>query len=113
MRQVRERESGFIMAASRSLLVSCLKRCLELSTECSHLPNVIAQRHWPVLISHARSTSSRCDATCLVLDLSPRLGSALVLVPRHAWSVWVLLVVCLRKHQSEDVSQGLWIRVKS
>ena len=32
------------------LVVSCLKRCLELSTECSHLSNVIPQRHWPVLI---------------------------------------------------------------
>src|SRR5713101_2935968 len=27
------------------LVVSCLKRCLELSTECSHLSNVIPQRH--------------------------------------------------------------------
>src|SRR6266849_1059584 len=27
------------------LVVSCLKRCLELSTECSHLSNVIPHRH--------------------------------------------------------------------
>jgi hypothetical protein len=57
--------------------------------------------------------SSRRDATYLVLDLSPRLDSALVLVPRYAWSVWVLLLVCLWKHPSEPAVQGLWIRVKS
>jgi hypothetical protein len=38
------------------LVVSCLKRCLELSTECSHLSNVIPQRPWPVLIYNERST---------------------------------------------------------
>src|SRR5712691_903165 len=37
------------------LSVGCLKRCLEFSTECSHLSNVIPHRHWPVLIYNARS----------------------------------------------------------